>query len=129
MAKNEIFATPELSVVCTHPAAPVSGGPVRLLRLTGVALVAEGAGGNIATKTTIDFGMKVWDVVVDDNESGGIAVGAIVYYHDTGTGTGSVNLNNSATGADAIFGIALEVVASNATTLINVLHIPTLAVA
>lgn len=66
----------------------------------------------------------MWDVIVDDNEGTGIAVGDSIYYHDTGTGTGSVHLNNSATGLDAYFGIALETVGANATTLINVLHIP-----
>ena len=63
-------------------------------------------------------------LTVDDNEGTGIAVGDDIYYHDSGTGTGPVNLNNSATGKDAYFGVAMEVVSANATTLINVMHIP-----
>jgi len=113
-----------LSVVCSHPTAPDSGDPVRYGEMSGVALVDEGDGGNGATTTSVDFGPSVWDLVVDDNEGTGIAVGDDIYYHDTGTGTGAVNLNNSATGHDAYFGIALEAVSTNATTLINVLHVP-----
>lgn len=113
---------PVMPVVCSHPAAPNSGEPVRFGILTGVALTDEGDGGNLSTETTVNFGRDVWDMVVDDNEGTGIAVGDKVYYHDTGTGTGLVHLNNSASGADAYFGIALEVVSANATTLINVLN-------
>lgn len=116
-----------LSVVCSHPAAPDSGDPVRYGSLTGVALVDEGDGGNGSTTTSVDFGPSVWDLVVDDNEGAGIAVGDDIYYHDTGTGTGSVNLNNSAANNDGYFGKALEAVSTNATTLIQVLHIPTVA--
>jgi hypothetical protein len=97
---------------------------VRYGQLTGVALTDEGEGGNAATLTTVDFTGKVWDLVVDDDDGGGIAVGAPIYYHDTGTGTGAVNLNNVATAMDAFFGIALEAVGANATERINVLHIP-----
>lgn len=112
-----------LSVICTNPTTPASGDPVRFNKFTGVALVNESAGGNPTGYTSVDFGDSVWDVVVDDNEGTGIAVGDIIYYHDTGTGTGSVHLNNSSTGADAVFGFALETVGANATTLINVRHI------
>jgi predicted RecA/RadA family phage recombinase len=108
----------------SHPAAGETGVPVRLGKLTGVALTDEAEGGNASGQQTIDVGQRVWDLVVDDNEGSGIAVGAIIYYHDTGTGTGSVNLNNSSGSADATFGIALETVAANATTRIKVLHIP-----
>jgi len=60
----------------THPAAPDSGDPVRFGTLTGVAITDEGDGGNASTDTTIDVGLRVWDLVVDDNETGGIAAGA-----------------------------------------------------
>lgn len=118
---------PVMPVACSHPATPTSGKPVRFGTLTGVALTDEGDGGNLPTETTVNFGSDVWDLVVDDNEGGGIAVGDDIYYHDTGTGTGSVNLNNSSTGNNGYFGKALEVVSANATTLINVLHIPTVS--
>ena len=113
-----------LAVVIDHPAAPNSGDPVRFGVMTGVAMLDEGDGGAGSTETVVDFGPGVYDLTVDDDADTGIAVGASIYYHDTGTGTGLVNLNNNATGLDAYFGIALEVVGTNATTLINVLHVP-----
>ena len=125
MANNEVYGwNGRLSVPCTDPALPTSGVPVRYGSLTGVAVTDEAADGNAALATTVDFSMNVWDVVVDDDGGGGIAVGDPIYYHDTGTGTGAVHLNNVATGMNAFFGIALEAVGANATTLINVLHIP-----
>lgn len=125
MANNAVFEPGyKLSVVVSHPATPVSGEPVRYGQLTGIAETDEGGGGNAATKTTVNFGPGVWDVVVDDADGGGIAVGDPIYFHDTGTGTGAVHLNNVATGMDAFFGIALEAVSGAATTLINVLHVP-----
>lgn len=114
------------NIAATHPAAPLTGAPVRFGALTGVALTDEAEGGNDAAKSTIDFGMRVWNLTVDDNEGTGIAISDTIYYHDTGTGTGSVNLNNSSTSADGIFGIALGAVSANATTAIDVLHLPTL---
>lgn len=112
------------NVAASHPATPLTGAPVRIGTETGVALTNEGEGGNDSGKQTIDMSQRVWRLTVDDNEGSGIALYDTIYYHDTGTGTGSVNLNNSSTSADAIFGIALGVVSANATTAIDVLHIP-----
>lgn len=124
MATNLVYKEAvQLSVVCTHPTTPASGDPVRFGNLTGVALTNESVDGNLTGYTSVDFAMRVWDLTVDDNEGAGIAVGDAIFYHDTGTGTGSVHLNNSATSADAFFGFAFEVVTANATTLINVLHV------
>lgn len=123
MATNLVYKEPSLSVVVTHPTTPTSGMPVRFGTLTGVALTDEGDGGNEATETSVDFTPgKTWDLSVDDNAGTGIAVGAKVYYHDTGTGTPATSLNNSSVAADAFFGYALEVVAANATTTIQVMH-------
>lgn len=124
MATNRIRKDGDrLSVVCSHPTTPVSGGPVRFGKFTGVALTDESEDGNATGYTSVDFGGSVWDLTVDDNEGTGIAVGDPLYYHDTGTGTGSVNVNNSSTSADAFFGFAMETVSANATTLINVRHV------
>ena len=117
---------PGMSLVCSHPSAPVTNQPVRIGKMTGIALTDEGEGGNAATETTVYLGDCVVEVTVDDNEGSGIAVGDIIYYHDTGTGTGSVNLNNSSIGADAVFGVALEAVSANATTAIDVRHMAVL---
>lgn len=128
MATNLVQDTGEIlaQIAATHPAAPLTGAPVRVGALTGVALTDEAEGGNASGQSSIDFGMRVWRLTVDDNEGSGIAIGDTIYYHDTGTGTGSVNLNNSSTSADGIFGIALGAVSANATTAIDVLHVPTL---
>ena len=124
-AKNKIHDPGwNLAVVIDHPSAPNSGDPVRFGVMTGVAMLDEGDGGAGSTETVVDFGPGVYDLTVDDNEGTAIAVGDSIYYHDSGTGTGSVNLNNSATSLDAYFGIALEVVGTGDTTLINVLHVP-----
>ena len=113
-----------IAIVATNPTTPSSGDPVRFGKLTGVAMLDEGDGGAGATETVVDLGPGVYDLSVDDNESGGISVGDTIYYHDTQTGSPSTSLNNSSTGMNAVFGIALEAVSSNATTTINVLHIP-----
>ena len=113
-----------LSVAASHPAAPDSGDPVRYGNLTGVALTDEGDGNNATTHTSVDFGPAVWNLSVDDNEGTGSAVGDPIYYHDTGTGDPVSNLNNTATSMDAYFGVALEVVTANATTTIEVMHVP-----
>jgi predicted RecA/RadA family phage recombinase len=128
MATNLVQDNGEIlaQIAATHPAAPLTGAPVRVGALTGVALTDEAEGGNGSGQSSIDFGMRVWNLTVDDNEGTGIAIGATIYYHDTGTGTGSVNLNNSSSGANGIFGIALGAVSANATTAIDVLHVPTL---
>lgn len=107
----------------TDPATPASGDPVRLGKLTGVALVDEGDGGNAATDTTIDVAQRVWKLNVDDNEATGIAPGDKIYYHDTPTGSPATSLNNTATAADAFFGIALGTIATNGTSEIEVLHL------
>lgn len=125
MATNEVYRPGyKLAVVVTHPATPASGDPIRFGDLTGVAVLDEGDGGAGATETVVDLGPGVWDLSVDDNEGTGIAVGDSVYYHDTGTGSPASSLNNSATSLDAFFGIALEAVSANATSTIQVLHVP-----
>lgn len=120
--KRYVQEHPAFPVVCTHPATPKSGDPVRLGVKTGIALTDEGDGGNAAAETTVYFGDCVVEVLVDDNGGSGIAYGAALYYHDTGTGSPTCSINNSAASADAFFGIALGTVTNNATTVIPVYH-------
>lgn len=123
MATNRVMEPGyQQTVVVTNPAAPVTGDPIRLGVLSGVALTDEGEGGNAATETSVDFGPGVWNLLVDDVGTG-IAVGDAIYYHDTQTGTPLTSLNDAPTAADAFFGFALEVVAADATTVIKVLHL------
>ena len=124
MATNEIKKPGwQLSVAATHPATPTSGGPVRYLTLPGVALTDEGAGGNAATETTVDFGPGIWDLSVDDDLGTGIAVGDALYYHDTGTGTPATSVNNRPGSSQCFYGYAMETVTANATSTINVMRV------
>jgi predicted RecA/RadA family phage recombinase len=123
MATNEILKPGyRRALVVSSPATPASGDPVRFGKLTGVAMLDEGDGGAGATETVVDTGPGIYDLVVDDNLGTGIAVGDLIYFHDAGTGTGAVHLNNDPSGADAFFGFAEETVSANATTLIQVSH-------
>ena len=125
MATNEIFRPGyQIAVVVSHPATPVSGDPVRLGAITGIAQADEGEGQvAAATETSVDFGPGVWDMVVDDNEGTGIAIGDPIYYHDTATGSPATRLNNSATGENGFFGFALEAISANGTATIRVMHV------
>lgn len=110
-----------LSVVCSDPAAPVTGDPVRFGELTGVALTDEGEGGNASTETTVYFGPCVVDVSVkgiDGSGNSAVAVGDTIYYVDGDT----PKLSKKASGY--FFGFALETVGSGETGTINVMHAP-----
>lgn len=122
-ATNEVFRPGyRLELIVTDPAAPTSGAPVRIAKLTGIAMIDEGAGGAGSTATVVDIGPGVYSLSVDDDLGGGIAIGDPVYYHDTESGNPATNLNNNPVAADALFGIALEAVSANATTTIRVMH-------
>lgn len=108
------------SVVVTNPTTPVSGSPVRWGTLTGIALIDESA--DITGETSVNFGPFEARLSVDDNGGSGIAVGDLLYYNDTATGSPATNINNTSSGY--FFGFALEAVGSNATTTIRVLHVP-----
>lgn len=125
MATNLVQHDPShIVAACSHPAAPNSGDPVRIGSLVGVALTDEGDGGNAATETTVDIGKRIYRINVDDNEATGIAIGDKLYYHDTGTGSPTTSVNNSATAADAFFGVALGAITANGTAEIDVLVCP-----
>ena len=113
MAKNLIFDLGPLSVVCTHPAAPNSGDPVRYGSFTGVALVDERADGT----TSVEFQEKVWDLSVkgiDQSGNSAVVVGDAIYYVDADTPV----LSKKNTGY--LFGFAMEAVNSAATATIQV---------
>lgn len=124
MAKNikrylqNHFALP---VVVSNPATPVSGDPVRYGELTGLALTDEGAGGNIATETTVEFGAFVAGLSVkgvDDSGNSAVAVGDSIYYVDADT----PKLSKKASGY--FFGFALGTVGTGATATVDVMHAP-----
>lgn len=109
-----------LSVVCSDPTTPQTGGPVRFGEMTGIALTDEGEGGNIATETTVYFGPGVFDLSVksvDDSGNSAVAVGDTIYYVDADT----PKLSKKASGY--FYGFAMETVEAGATATINVMKI------
>lgn len=118
MAKNLIFTDANgLAVICTDPATPASGDPVRYGEATGVALNAEEADG----KTVVDFKLgKVWDLSVkgvDGVGNSAVAMGDKIYYVDADT----PKLSKKATGR--LFGFAMEAITSGSTDTINVMKV------
>lgn len=117
MATNLVFDDGPLSVVCSDPATPQSGDPVRYGPFTGVALTDEGEGGNIATETTVDFREFVWDLpvkAVDGSGNSAVAVGDALYYVDADT----PKLSKKNTGY--LFGFAMEAILAGQTATIRV---------
>lgn len=118
MAPNLIFdPANQLSLVCSDPATPASGGPVRYGNITGVAVTDERSDGT----TTVHVGHAVWDLSVkgvDGSGNSAVAVGDNIFYVDADT----PKLSKKSAGY--FFGVALETVSSGATDTIRVLHVP-----
>ena len=108
-----------INAAATYPTTPASGDPVVVGTIPGVALTAEGAGGNASTETTIAtegvFALSVKGINAQGNSA--VAVGDKIYY----TNGDDPPLSKKATGA--LFGKALEAVGSGETATINVLLI------
>jgi hypothetical protein len=113
MSRNRLYATGQhISVVCSHPATPLAGQPVRVGPLVGVAESNERTDGT----TTVDFGPAVYSLSVKgvaDAGNSAVAVGDQLYYVDTDVGTGTGFLSKKDTGRYA--GVALEAVGSGLT--------------
>lgn len=108
-----------LSVVCSDPATPASGNPVRFGQATGVAQIAEGT--DVANETSVDLGQAVYDLSVkgvDDSGNSAVAKGDALFYVDADT----PKLSKKSSGY--FFGFALETITSGSTDTINVLHVP-----
>lgn len=122
MARNRRIANAyRLSVICTNPATPASGDPVRWGLATGVALTDESAGGNPSGYTSVDFGPASWDLSVKGVNDGGnsaVAVGDAIFYVDADT----PKLSKKASGY--FFGFARATVGSGSTGTIEVVHHP-----
>lgn len=110
-----------LAVACSDPTTPTKGAPVRFGYFTGVALTAEGEGGNAATETSVDFGPNIWDLsvkAVDGSGNATVSVGDPIFYVDADT----PKLSKKASGY--LFGHAMEGITSGATDTIKVLKSP-----
>lgn len=113
MATNAKYADGDvLSVVCTAPTTPASGGPVIFGKMPGVAVTDERTDGT----TTVAFkGVHTLSVAgIDASGNLAIAAGDILYYTDGDT----PKVNVKATGVR--FGYALAAVTSGATASIDV---------
>lgn len=114
MAKNQVYnAGEQFAAVCSAPAVPVSGDPVLVGQLPGVALINEDTDGLTTIKTN-----GVYSFAVKGEGSAGaaaVAVGDIIYYEAGQTPP----LNKDST-AGVRFGYALAAVASGATATIPV---------
>jgi predicted RecA/RadA family phage recombinase len=119
MAQNYVQPGKYINAAASHPAAPASGDPVRVGTIAGVAITAEGAGGNAAGETTIAtegvFNLAV--KAVDGTGDSAVAPGDKIYYVDADTPV----LSKKASGA--LFGKALGAVAEGETATIPVLLI------
>ncbi len=113
MAKNRVFASGRKLEVAVA-AGVVSGDPVFVGGMTGVALTDRDADGN----ATVDFG-GVYDLSVKGiNDAGNVAVAAgdAIYFVNADT----PKLSKKSSGL--FFGYALEAVNSGATTTIQVVN-------
>lgn len=115
---NYIHEGKVMEVVVSSPTAPVAGDAVRYGQMTGVAVLDEGAGGAASTKTMVQFSGGVYDLLVTDVATGGIAVGDVLYLHD-----GSPPTLDNVSASGYFFGFALEAISSGASDTINVRHV------
>ncbi|WP_326642884.1 DUF2190 family protein [Streptosporangium sp. NBC_01755] len=113
MATNIIFDEGvQLQLAATDPTTPVSGDPVLVGQLPGVALTNEGSDGLTTIKTD---GVATLSVKgVDGSGNSTVSAGDIIYYVTGDT----PKLSKKATGVR--FGYALEGVTSAATATIRV---------
>jgi predicted RecA/RadA family phage recombinase len=113
MATNIVFPDGDvLSVACTAPATPASGGPVLYGTVPGVALGDEDANGNTVVTFTGVAELSVKGV--DANGNSAVAVGDRLYYTDGDT----PKINKKATGT--AFGTAMAAVGAASTATIRV---------
>lgn len=118
MATNQEFLPGDaLSLPCSQPADPVSGDPVLVGQMPGIALTDQGAGGNDADKTSVKT-EGVWNFEAKGENNAGntaIGVGDIAYYD----AAAAVKLNKDNTNG-VRFGYFLDALDSGATGVVRV---------
>lgn len=115
MATNIVYKPGyKMRVAATNPAVPVSGSAVRYGQLTGMALTDEDA----ALLCSVDFGPFIARIPVFDRNTTGVNIGDPIFYEDDFGGLSNDAVNGY------FYGMALAAVASNATTTIAVMHMP-----
>lgn len=132
--KGDFIAVWQKSVICSHPTTPLSGYLCRVGRETGIALTNESTAGtdlsgNLTGYTTVHVGPARWRIPVKGvNDQGNSAVvdGDQLFYVDADVNDGSGFLSKKRSGYFFGYarGAAGTLVASGATTSIDVDHIP-----
>lgn len=118
MAKNLNHSGVDgLRVICSHPAAPKSGDPVRYGEMTGVALVDEDSDGYTQVDFTPGRGWNLSVKGVDGAGNSAVAVGDKIYYVDADTPV----LSKKNTGR--FFGFANGTVDAGNTSTIEVIKV------
>src|SRR6476469_1473571 len=108
MAKNRVRKEGRfLSQAATDPAVPVSGDPVLVGQIPGVAEIDETTDGNVTVDTKGVYNLSVKGV--DGGGNSAVAIGDIIFYVTADT----PKLSKKATGVR--FGYALGVVLTGAT--------------
>lgn len=117
MAKNQVFDDgDQFAAACTDPATPVSGDPVLIGQLPGVALINEDTDGLTTVKTNGVYNFSVKGVTTAAAGSA-VAVGDLIYYVPGNT----PKLSKASGDAGAVrFGYALGTVGSGSTATIPV---------
>lgn len=118
MAKNYINEGGVIHAAASYPATPVSGSPVLVGTIPGVALTGEGEGGNAAGQCSIAT-EGVFDLLVEAVNNGGnsaVAIGDKIYYE-----AGETPPLNKDSVSGVLFGKALETVTSGESDTIKVL--------
>ena len=106
MAINEEFEGSRRSLPVTYPTTPTPGVMCRVGLIPGIALTAKDGNGN----TVVEFSSETyWNLSVTC-DSGAIAVGDPLYFHDAG------GINNTASGG-LFCGNALDVITSGTATI------------
>lgn len=106
-----------LTGAASYPATPVTGDPVLLGQIPGVALTDEAEGGNATGEITIDTG-GVYNLsvqAVNNSGNSAVAIGDILYYEAGETPP----INKDGT-SGVRFGYALGTVTAGATATIAV---------
>ncbi len=111
--KNYRQSDETITVAVSNPAAPVSGDPVRVGALCGVAVADKMSDGNTVVRIRGVVNVSVRGV--DGSGNSAVAVGDRLYYVDADT----PKLSKKSSGT--FFGYALGTVAGGATAAIDVL--------
>lgn len=106
MALNEVFEGSRQQLPVTYPTSPTPGQMCRVGALPCIALTTKDANGN----TGVEFSSETyWNLSVTC-DSGAIAIGDCLYFHDAG------GINNTPSGG-ILCGNALDAIASGTATI------------